>query len=135
MPSEMEVNEMISRGKDEVIMFEEMDNEINMTSSRPKLMTADEVPSWVVEAEKPEKVGSTARTRKKQLFCMCGARLVRRKPGSKPMLIFVQEDSATDEDTAQGHRKRRRRKAAMISYKFTSSSSSEESEEEVGANT
>lgn len=47
---------MISRGKEEVILFGEMDNEINKSNTQPKLMTADEVPSWVVDVQEPEKV-------------------------------------------------------------------------------
>lgn len=57
IPSQEEVNELISRTKDEVIMFGEMDEENDRRyGGRPRLMTAEEVPSWVTEEDEVEEV-------------------------------------------------------------------------------
>ena len=50
-----EINELISRNKDEIVRFEEMDEELLRTGAKPRgLMTEDEVPSWVLQGDEED---------------------------------------------------------------------------------
>lgn len=49
IPSEMEVNELISRNREELVVFEEMDAKREPSKYKDVLVTEDELPSWVIQ--------------------------------------------------------------------------------------
>ena len=46
----MEVNELLSRNRDELMIFEEMDADRNTTDHRDALMTDSELPEWITQS-------------------------------------------------------------------------------------
>ena len=48
----MEVNELLARNRDELMVFEEMDDKRQVNRRRDSLMTEDELPEWVMHGAK-----------------------------------------------------------------------------------
>ena len=56
IPTEMEVNEILARNRDELMLFEEMDGKHVRMKHRERLMTEEELPEWVTQSTQQEKI-------------------------------------------------------------------------------
>lgn len=50
VPTEMEVNELLARNRDELMIFEDMDAQRGQSRHRDRLMTEKELPEWVTKS-------------------------------------------------------------------------------------
>ena len=56
IPTEMEVNELLARNRDELMIFEDMDEKRVRSKHKDRLLTEDELPEWVTQSTQEEKM-------------------------------------------------------------------------------
>eukprot|EP00210_Caulerpa_lentillifera_P001183 g1139.t1 len=95
--TEMEVNELIARSRDELLIFEEMDDEEEDAGYQTRLLAEDEVPDWVVEdqAKKEEETQQEQEEEEEE-----GGRSKRKRRFAVQRILTYEEESDDDSTTS-----------------------------------
>lgn len=93
--TEMEVNELISRTRDEILIFEEMDEEEGESVYNTRLLCDEEVPDWVMQGQNEEEEETPQEVEEEE-----GGRTKRKRRSAAQRILTYEEESGEDSTTS-----------------------------------